>query len=257
MVSNLGRLVDKIFYMVPVRYLSAASAGVVGLLLLGIANTVLNPSASDVALETTGITKPAVPLLVEKGKVTVPDTINKGNIFRKQRENFIVPPPPAPQPAPVVIKEVTPVEFKLLGTIVTDFRRIAILNADQKAASSGTPNLAHLSGARLELAKKRLAAQKAQQKKGEPQSFSEGANVFDYVLERVYQDRIEVVNLINGVRSVVYIEEDAGDRSAPPSRLEEEALKKEAAKPIKVSGATTKAADPSRSSAMGAQAEKK
>ena len=242
MVSNLGLLIDKIFYMVPVRYLNAASAGVIGLLGLGIGNTVLNPSASDVTSGPSGTAKPALPLLVEKGKISVPDTISKGNLFRKQRENFIVP-PRSPKPAPVVKKEVAPVEFKLLGTIVTDFRRIAILNADQKTARKSRPNLAHLSGARLELAKKRLAAQKASRKKGDPQSFSEGEGVFDYVLERVYQDRVEVVNLDSGARTVVYIEEDAGKTPAPPSRHENERLKKEAAKPIKVSGATTKAAE--------------
>lgn len=241
MVSNLRRLIDKIFYMVPVRYLSAASAGVIGLLLLGIGNTLLNPATPDKSRVPAVREKPSALLLIDKAKVSVPDTINKGNVFRKQRENFIVP--PAPKPAPVVKKEVTPVEFKLLGTIVTDFRRIAILNADQKTAPRGKPNFAHLSGAQLELAKKRLAAQKAQKKNSEPQSFSEGANVFDYVLERVYQDRIEVVNLINGARTVVYIEENAGKKSAPPSLHEKERLKKEAAKPIRVSGAATKAAD--------------
>lgn len=243
MVSNLRRLIDKIFYMVPVRYLSAASAGVIGLLLLGIGNTLLNPATPDKSRVPSVREKPSALLLIDKAKVSVPDTITKGNVFRKQRKNFIVPPPPVPKPAPVVIKEVTPVKFKLLGTIVTDFRRIAILNADQKTASKGKPSFAHLSGARLELAKKRWAAQKAKQKNSEPQSFSEGANVFDYVLERVYQDRIEVVNLINGARTVVYIEEDAGKKSAPPSRHEEARLKKEAAKPIKVSGAATKAVE--------------
>ena len=257
MVSNLRRLIDKIFYMVPVRYLSAASAGVIGLLLLGIGNTLLNPTTPDKSQVAEVREKPSALLLIDKAKVSVPDTIDKGNVFRKQRKNFIVPPRKGPKRAPVVTKEQAEVEFKLLGTIVTDYRRIAILNADQKTAARGKPRFAHLSGARLELAKKRWAAQKAQQKKGEPQSFSEGANVFDYVLERVYQDRIEVVNLINGTRTVVYIEEEAGDRPAPPSRHEKEALKKEAAKPIKVSGATTKAAESSSRGAMGVQTDKK
>ena len=239
MVSNLRRLIDKIFYMVPVRYLSVASAGVIGLLLLGIGNTVLNPARPDKSQVPAVREKPSALLLIDKAKVSVPDTITKGNVFRKQRENFIVPPPQAPKPAQAAAKEIIPVEFKLLGTIVTDFRRIAILNADQKTAPRGKPNFAHLSGAQLELAKKRLAAQKANRKKGEPQSFSEGASVFDYVLERVYQDRVEVVNLINGARTVVYIEEDAGKKTAPPSRHEEARLKKKAAKPIKVSGAAT------------------
>ncbi len=257
MVNDLRRLIDKVFYMVPVKYWNAAAAVAIGALLLGIGNTVLNPAVPDGTHGPAGFTKSPAPLLVEKGKISVPDTISRGNVFRKQRKNFVVPPPPAPKPAPVVTKEIIPVEFKLLGTIITAPARIAIMNATRKKPKKKEPPKIHLSGALAQAAREKKAAKPARPKSAEPQSFHEGDNVFDYILERVYQDRIELVSLEDGARSVVYMEIEGIKAPAPPPRKEKQPLKKEAAKPIKVSGAKTKTTDPSRSSAMGAQAENK
>lgn len=243
MADDLRRFIDKLFYLVPVKYWNGAAALVIGGLVLGIGNTVLNRPAPQIPTEQAAVEPGKTSPVEKKARVTVPDAINKGNIFRKQRQNYVIPPPPPPKPAPVAEDKKPAVEFKLVGTIISDPARIAIINADQKAEKKKSPKRVHISGAAAKLAAKKEAAKKPP-KKSDPQSFHEGDTLFDYVLERVYEDRVELVNLDNGESRVIYmeIEEDsppATGSSAPPSVSEILALKKDKAKPIKVSGAQT------------------
>jgi len=243
MTDDLRRFIDKLFYLVPVKQWNAIAALVIGGLLLGIGNTVLNRPAPETPTEQASVEPGNAPLAVKK-RVTVPDAINKGNIFRKQRRNYVIPPPPPPKPQPVAKVEKPAVEFKLVGTIITDPARIAIINADQKAVKRKPPKRVHISGAAAKLAAKKKAAKPPPLKTTDPQSFHEGDTLFDYVLERVYEDRIELVSLDNGESRVVYMEIEEGappapGPSAPPSVSESRPLKKDKAKPIKVSGAET------------------
>jgi len=239
MADDLRRFIDKLFYLVPVKQWNAIAAIVIGGLLLGIGNTVFNRPAPKTPTESAAVVRADAPLAAKK-RVTVPDAINKGNIFRKQRQNYVIPPPPPPKPSPVARAEKPAVEFKLVGTIITDPARIAIINADRKNVKRKPPKRVHISGAAAILAAKKKAAKPPTPKKSDPQSFHEGDNIFDYVLERVYEDRIELVSLDSGESRVVYLEMEEGGPSAPPSTSEIRALKKDKAKPIKVSGAETK-----------------
>ena len=244
MTDELRRFIDKLFYLVPVKQWNAIAAIVIGGLLLGIGNTVLNSPAPEPILESSIAVRADAPLAAKK-RVTVPQTISKGNVFRKQRQNYVIPPPPPTKPAPVAKVEKPDVEFKLVGTIISDPARIAILSADQKAVKRKATKRVRISGAAAILAaKKEAARQAAIPKTTDPQSFHEGDRVFDYVLERVYDDRIELVDLDSGESRVVYLEIEDGSPDAPPPRSavsEISALKKDKAKPIKVSGAKTDA----------------
>ena len=244
MADDLRRFIDKLFYLVPVKYWNAIAATVIGGLLFGIGNTVLNRSAPETLTESSVADIGDAPLAAKK-RVTLPDTIDKGNIFRKQRQNYVIPPLP-PKAAPAAKVEQSSVDFKLVGTIITGPARIAILNADQKAGRKKGPRRARVSGAAAVFAPKPPPAQKS-----DPQSFHEGDNIFDFVLERVYEDRIELVNLESGESLVVYLEVEEAAPPAPPSvseiidpfkkgAPEIDPFKKGAAKPIKVSGAQTK-----------------
>ncbi|MFQ5431740.1 MAG: hypothetical protein ACE5EN_04440 [Nitrospinota bacterium] len=239
MTDDLRRFIDKLFYLVPVKQWNAIAAIVIGGLVLGIGNTVLNRSAPLVPPEQAAVEREDAPLAVKK-RVTVPDTISKGNIFRKQRQNYVIPPPPPPPPAPVAKVEKPSVEFKLVGTIISEPARIAIINADQKAVKRSPATRAHISGAAATMTAKKTA-KAARSKKSESQSFHEGDTLFDYVLERVHEERIELVSLDSGESRVVYLEIEKGGPSAPQSTSEIRALKKDKAKPIKVSGAKTDA----------------
>ena len=242
MADEFRRFIEKLFYLVPVKQWNAIAAIVIGGLLFGIGNTVLNSSAPEILLEQAAV-EPKDTLLAAKKRVTVPDAISKGNVFRKQRRNDIIPPPPVPKVSPVAKVEKPSVDFKLVGTIIGDPARIAILSADQKSVKRKPVRRVHLSGAAAILAAKKEAARLAAiPKTSDPQSFHEGDTVYDYVLERVYDDRIELVNLDSGESRVVYLEVEDDRPPAPPSRgamSEKSSLKKGVEKPIKVSGTTT------------------
>jgi hypothetical protein len=242
MAGDNRRFIDKLFYLVPVNQWNAIAAIVIGGLVLGIGNTVLNNPAPQIDPEPAAVEPGDTPLTAKK-RVTVPDAISKGNVFRKQRQNYVIPPPePPPKPAPVAKVEKPVVDFKLVGTIISDPARIAILSADQQAVKRKPPKRAHISGAAAILAAKKRAAKPPPVKTSDPQSFHEGDTVFDYVLERVYDDRIELVNLDSGESRVVYLVVEDASPSVPPAQWavsDESSLKKDKAKPIKVSGAKT------------------
>lgn len=239
MTDELRRFIDKLFYLVPVKQWNAIAAVAIGGLVLGIGNTVLNDPAPEPLPESSVAASLDAPIVAKK-RVTIPDTISKGNVFRKQRRNYVIPPPP--KPAPVARVEKPDIEFKLVGTIIGDPARIAILSADQKTVKRKAVRRAHISGAPGVVAVKKRPAKPPSVVTSDPQSFYEGDTVFDYVLERVYEDRVELVNLDSGESRVVYLEIEDGSPPAPPARAalpEGDTLKKGAGKPIKVSGTKT------------------
>ena len=246
MVDNMRRFVDKILYQVPVNYWNLATAFVIGGMLLGIGNTVLNQPVPEISPDQTTVEPMDAMLAEKKAMVTVPDTINKDNIFRKQRQSYVIPPSQMPTPQPVGKVEMPTTNFKLVGTIISDPVRIAILNVGQNKPKRKPLPRAHVSGALARLAEPRTAAKPAFTKTSEPQSYNEGDKIFDFMLERVYEDRIELVSLDSGESRVVYLEIENDRPPAPPSVVDTLALKKNAGKPIDLSRrkTTSKGANP-------------
>lgn len=200
------RLVKGLALIPPKYYLGAAGA-VILLLSYGISKTIVTPVviATGIKAETA---KPATTLISPHTPATVPAAIAEGNLFRKQRRDFSPPKNTLAETADEPVPEI-----KLLGLIITDQRRMAIVDAEVKKyfKREVAPDLV-ISGLKQ--------AQPAEDGrfyevvplpgKGEKlasQTFNEGDVIASYRLDRVNETSIEVSSLASGKRTSIYLME--------------------------------------------------
>ncbi len=194
------------FSLIPPKYYLGAAGAVIMLLSYGIAKTAVTP-VTIAKTTKTGVEKPADALVPPRTPAAVPPAIAEGNLFRKQRKDFSPPKTLAEtgdEPVP---------EIKLLGLIITDERRIAIVDAEVKKyfKREVAPDLV-ISGIKQ--------AQPAEDGrfyevvplpgKGEKlasQTFNEGDVIANYRLNRVNETSIEVSSLASGKRTEIYLME--------------------------------------------------
>lgn len=207
-----GRLVKGMALIPPKYYLGAAGA-VILLLSYGIAKTAVTPVAVAPAVKADAA-KPANALIPPKTPVAVPPVIAEGNLFRKQRKDFSPPKNTLAETGDEPIPEI-----KLLGLIITDQKRMAIVDAEIKKyfKREVAPDLV-ISGIKQ--------AQPADDGrfyevvplagKGEKlasQTFNEGDIIANYRLNRVNETSIEVSSLASGKQTEIYLME-AGEAAA-------------------------------------------
>lgn len=190
--------------LIPPKYYLGAAGAVILLLSYGIAKTAVTPVviATPVKADTA---KTAGALIAPKTPAAVPPAIAQGNIFRKQRKDFAPPDSLAKsgdEPVP---------DLKLLGLIITDQRRLAIVDAELKKyfRREVAPDLV-ISGIKQAQPAEdgrfyEVAALPGKGEKLASQTFNEGDIIADYRLDRVNETSIEVSSLASGKRTVIHL----------------------------------------------------
>ena len=208
MVQEAYRKLIKGLALIPPKYYLGAAGGVILLLSYGIGKTVVTPVTTAKAVKTDAV-KPAGALLTAKEPAAVPPAIAEGNIFRKQRKEFT---PPLPKAAAGPAEDLVP-DLKLLGLIITDQKRLAIVDAEVKKYFKREVDYSLvLSGVKqAQLADDghfyEVMALPGKGDKLASQTFNEGDIIADYRLDRVNETSIEVSSLANGKRTVIYLME--------------------------------------------------
>jgi len=203
-IKNLGRALS----LIPVKYYLSATGAVIVLLGYGIGKTITTPIATPVAV--TAESKPPSSLLNTPPQAAIPAAIGEGNIFRRQRTDYQLPPPPPPlQPADP--NEPVP-DIKLLGIIITDTKKLAILDAELKRyIRKEVPEALVLSGMKQVPLNDDGRYYETVAVKGDKlasQTFYEGDIVSEYRLSRVDDSSIEVASLASGRKTTIYLDTD-------------------------------------------------
>lgn len=200
------RLVKGLALIPPKYYLGAAGA-VILLLCYGIAKTVVTPVTvpAEIKAETA---KPAAALVPPQTPATIPPAIAEGNLFRKQRKDFSPPKNTLAETGDEPVPDI-----KLVGLIITDQRRLAIVDAEVKKyfKREVAPDLV-ISGLKQAQPAEdgRFYEVVALPGKGEKlasQTFNEGDIIASYRLDRVNDTFIEVSSLASGKRTSIYLME--------------------------------------------------
>ncbi|MBI5178287.1 MAG: hypothetical protein HZA04_03405 [Nitrospinae bacterium] len=206
-VKNLGRA----FSLIPVKYLLGAAGAAAALVGYGIVKTVITSPVPQVEVKAEA--KAQKPLLEAPQSVAVPPAIGAGNLFRKQRADHTPPPPlqPADPNEPVP-------DVKLVGIIISDTRRVAILDAEvKKYIRRVYEDQLVLSGVKQEPLMtpdgKVIKIIPLKGDKLDSQTFNEGDIVSDYTLARINEDSIELASLASGKRTVIYLDTDQAEKS--------------------------------------------
>jgi len=239
MVRDLNRLLNRAFRVIPTRYWYAGAGLVISGLTAATANTILNrPAVHTETAVHEASAPPAVAKKQKRGTKKVPPVIGGGNIFRKERKNYAPPPPPPAKSAEK--KAEKPVKFALLGTIITYYSKTAIIGRKDVKTVPKKKHPVNICGA-LTRQKPKPAPKKKEREKYIAHSVREGGRISDYVLDKVYEDRVEVVGVNSGVRQVVYLPVEIEEVSGEPTRVaKKETVKKQSGKPNNISGAKTK-----------------
>lgn len=193
--------------LIPPKYYLGAAGTVIMLLTYGIVKTAVTPVVIPAAVKADA-PRSAAALIPPKTPATIPPAIAGGNLFRKQRKDFSPPKNTLAESGDEPVPEI-----KLLGLIITDQRRMAIVDAEVKKyfKREVAPDLV-ISGI--------LQAQPADDGrfyevvplpgKGEKlasQTFNEGDIIASYRLDRVNETSIEVSSLASGKRTEIYLME--------------------------------------------------
>ncbi len=205
MQSAYNRFVRGLSLIPPKYYLGAAGA-VILLLSFAIVKTAVTPVA---IVKTAKVEKPksAEVLIPPRKPVTIPAAIATGNLFRKQRKDFSPPKTLAEsgdEPVP---------EIKLLGLIITDNRRMAIVDAEVKKyfKREVAPDLVISGKKQAEPAEDgrfyEVVPLPGKSEKLASQTFNEGDIISNYRLDRVNEMSIEVSSLASGKRTEIYLME--------------------------------------------------
>lgn len=227
----MGReLLEKIikgFSLIPLKYHLGGAAGIIVLLIYSIWRTFSAPTV--VLAPVAGLDRKEARSFVEQRQpAAIPPAVWEENLFRRQRKNF-APPPPAPAPPAAAQKPVEePVpDIKLLGLILTDSRRLAIVDAELKRyIRKEIPEQLVISGLKQagpvadDGRYYEIVAVKGD--KLASQTFNEGDVISDYRLEKVNDNSIEVVSLASGKRTVLFLEEADAAAKGLEQRLAKE-----------------------------------
>lgn len=239
MLQKISKQVLKAATLIPPKYYLGAAGVAAATLLYGIGHTLITPV---VVPKTAAVEKKSPPpLLVPRQTAAVSPDIAAGNIFRKQRKNFA---PPAVAAAPV--NEPVP-DIKLLGLIISDRKRLAIVDAELKRYfKREIASDLVVSGVRQGTLGDDGHFFEVVPMKGEKlasQTFNEGDIIAEFRLERINEDSIEVTSLASGRRTLVYLmdaDEAAGSLSARTKHLRAETLKEGLQRQFRESGAVTR-----------------
>lgn len=191
--------------LIPPKYYLGAAGAVILLLSYGIAKTAVTPVVIATPMKA-GTAKTAGALIAPKTPAVVPPAIAEGNIFRKQRKDFSPPKntlaESGDEPVP---------DLKLLGLIITDQRRLAIVDAELKKyfRREVAPDLV-ISGIKQAQPAEdgrfyEVAVLPGKGEKLASQTFNEGDIIADYRLDRVNETSIEVSSLASGKRTVIHL----------------------------------------------------
>lgn len=200
------RFIKGLALIPPKYYLGAAGAAIL-LLSYGIAKTAVTPVVIATGMKTEAA-KPATALIPPQTPATIPPAIAGGNLFRKQRTDFSPPKNTLAESGDEPVPEI-----KLLGLIITDQRRLAIVDAEVKKyfKREVAPDLV-ISG--LKQAQPaddgrfyEVVALPGKAEKLASQTFNEGDVIASYRLDRVNETSIEVSSLASGKRTAIYLME--------------------------------------------------
>ena len=246
MLENLLKKTGKLLFLVPGKYWTGATAVTAAVMLLGIGNTIISkpamPKKTSLNMEDIDISSAT---LLKKKNVEIPPTLLEENIFRNERTIYTPPPSTAQQGGPVKENETFP-DIKLKGTILAGEKRIAILDGViKKYIKIEISERPGLSGAKYLEAKAKgenFQLQPIDEEKLDGESFYEGAEVSNHIIERIFEDRIEVLNISTGKRTSVYLDtgEYEKNKKAALSGMKEKPKEKPGLKDWELSGARTK-----------------
>ncbi|GMT42712.1 MAG: hypothetical protein IEMM0002_1123 [bacterium] len=250
MFGNLKRLIGKIYYLVPAGYWNVAMGAVVAALLVGIGSSffITSPSPHDESAEGDFLkgADREIPAMAQRKTVRPSPLIGQGNIFRKQRKDY-EPPPPPPKPKKVKKENTVLPDIKLRGIIITGGSRIAILDSVITTYRQKVRK-AEISGAKTQIRRvngKDVDMIPVKTEKLKSQSYYEGDRISEFILNRVLEDRIEILNMANNRITVVHMEEEIPEplSAAPMASKKDEKKKdviKQAPADVNISGARTK-----------------
>ncbi len=233
-IKNLGRMAS----LIPAKYYLGAAGTAIVLLSYGIGKTVVTPVAVPKAVTSASRTPQSVLQIPQQS--AVPPSVMAGNVFRRQRAEHQVPPPPPPlQPADP--NEPVP-DVKLLGIIITDTKRMAILDAEVKRyIRKEIGEQLVLSGMKQAPISDDGRYYEVISVKGDKlasQTFNEGDMVSDYRLSSVNEDFIEVASLASGKKTSIFL--DSGDAAKSLSGRMSKVQAVMVPRPFNTSGAVTK-----------------
>ena len=204
--------------LIPPKYYLGAAGAVILLLSYGIAKTAVTPVAVVTAVKAEA-PKSATALVPLKAPAAIPPAIAGGNLFRKQRKDFSPPKNTLAESGDEPVPEI-----KLLGLIITDQRRLAIVDAEVRKyfKREVAPDLV-ISGIKQAQPADdgRFYEVVALPGKGEKlasQTFNEGDVIASYRLDRVNETSIEVSSLASGKRTEIYLMEAADAAASLESR---------------------------------------
>jgi hypothetical protein len=213
MLDDLLKKAIKGIYLIPAAYWNSLFGVSAALISLGIGYTVFQqPDYSKDAVATAKQIDIDPAEVSPKSSVPMPPSLVTQNIFRSQRTNFVPPPPPQPQPKlePVPDKKETLPEIKLRGTMIFGEKRVAIIDGIiKKYVKTERFETYGFSGAKYQEAKSKglnYLLTPAGEEKLEGQSFFEGSEISGHIIERVFDDSIEVIEIGSGKRTLVYLD---------------------------------------------------
>ncbi len=223
MVESSGKMIDslserfgRIFYLVPAKYWYTVAGISIISVIGGITETVVSRPEIVPEVAETKVAYPAeeISAFIDRKEVALPAVIGDGNIFRTERKNH-KPPPPTKHTAelekPEDGDEVPQIELR--GIIISGDHRMAIVDGDVKKFIKTKMNAGDwdVSGAKfLKLKTKGLDYRitKVGTEKLVGETFYEGSVISGYLLEHIFEDGIELINLENGKRLTFFL--DAG-----------------------------------------------
>jgi len=210
MLDALLKKTIKGIYLIPATYWNSLFGVGVAVISLGIGSTILmKPDYSKDAASTPNFVELDSREILPKSSVPVPASLVTQNVFRSQRSNF-VPPPPKPKAKPIPEKKETLPDIKLRGTMIFGEKRVAIIDGIIKryVKTEKYENYG-FSGAKYQEAKAKglnyhLIPAGEDVLKG--QSFFEGSEISNHIIERVFDDSIEVIEIGSGKRTLVHLD---------------------------------------------------
>lgn len=217
MLDALLKKTIKGIYLIPTTYWNSMFGVGAALIAVGIGFTVFQkPDYFNDAVAKAKYTNIDPAEIVPKSSAPIPVSLITQNIFRTERTNF-VPPPPVAKQEPVPEKKETLPDIKLRGTMIFGQKRVAIIDGViKKYVKTERGETYGFSGAAYQKAKaKGLNYQlvPAGEEKLEGQSFFEGSEISNHIIERVFDDSIEVIEIGTGKRLLIYLDPEVHKES--------------------------------------------
>jgi len=206
MMSSLTRRIRKLFFLVPAKqWYYISGAGILSIL-AGIGNTLVS---DPVTLNKNALSLPRASYekkVVANKSVPIPSNILGKNLFRAERKSYASPKATAKKEGDTVP------EVILKGTIISNDQRVAIIDGKiKKLIKVKMGERPEISGAKYQELKARGLDYHfipVGEESVEGESFYEGSRLSDYIIERVYEDRIELVNISSGKSTEIFLDTD-------------------------------------------------